>query len=733
MKNFFLIGAVFLMSSISVFGQTPTVSPVSTPTPNTDNDVVKISTTLVQVDAVVTDKNGNQVKDLRPEDLEIYENGERQQITNLSYISINAEELSEQKKETLKNQLSVPLKAQQVQRSIAIVVDDLTLSFGGVGSVKAALKKYVDEQMQPGDLVAIIRTAGGIGTLQQFTTDKRMLFAAIEKIRWYPNGRGKLGDFSPIEPTFQEMLSGVKEIGGGSQDDGRNNNVTAEQVKIERELMTAADAYREDIFTIGTLGAVNYVVRGMKDLPGRKSILLFSNGFQLVTRDRSGKVLTNIRLKDGMKQLIDVANRASVVIYTADARGLVAPGATAQDNTFGMDSQTVDNLLDDRRYELQDTQEGLRFLAEETGGRAFINNNDLNSAIRKTLDEQRGYYLIAYQPDADTFNPTERKFNKLTIKVTRPNLKIRYRSGFFGVADKQLSLLPQNSSQQIIKAITSPFNVTDIGLRMNSIFMNNQTEGNFVQSYIHVQGKDVSFRDQSDGWKKVSFELLAITFGDNGNPIDQANKIFTIRVKDETYQKILKDGLVYTMAVPIKKPGAYQLRLALRDNFSGKVGSASQFVEIPDIKKKKLTLSGIALENFTNDEWQKMSSGWSATNISQQNALFEKQSDTSLRRYKHNTILSYSFVVYSSKTADTTNVQFQVRLFRDGTVVLEGKPQKLNATGQTDLTRIMSSGALVLGKDLVAGNYVLQIIVNNGGSKDKERMSSQWIDFELTN
>jgi VWFA-related protein len=728
-----------LLFPLTAFGQTPRPAPVPSPTPPAEDDVVKISTTLIQVDVVATDKDGNQIKDLKPEDFEIYENGDKQSVKSLSYIPITVEERTEQSKTPSKNQPYVPttpLKPEQVRRSIAIVVDDLSLTFGGADAVRDALRKYVDQQMQPGDLVAIIRTAGGIGTLQQFTTDKRMLYAAIEKIRWYPTGRGRVGDFAPIEPNFKEILSGVKDLSGDGEQTG--GQPTAEQARQTREMNDYAERYRDDIFTAGTLGAINYVIRGMKDLPGRKSLLLYSSGFPLIDRDREGRVIPNVRMTDGVRRLIDLANRASVVIYTADARGLIAPGATGQDDTFGISNEGVGNILEQRRNELRDTQEGLRFLAEETGGRAFINNNDLNAAIRKTLDEQRGYYLLAYEPDAETFKPEERKFNKLTIKVTRPGVKIRYRSGFFGIADKQLDLLPQNSSRQIIKAITSPFEVADIGLRMNSIFINDQKQGNVVQSYVHVQGGNISFTDEPDGWKKASFEMLAITFGDNGNPVDQANKLFTIRVKEDNYKKILSDGLVYMMEVPIKKPGAYQLRIALRDNSSGKVGSASKFVEVPDIKKKKIALSGIALENFTDEEWQKISNGWATSNSSQQppqdSSLFDKQSDASLRRYKRNTIMSYGFIVYNSKgnkPENAANLQSQIKLYRDGNVVLEGKFQKISAAGQTDLTRVFSSGAVSLGKDLTVGNYVLQIVVNDGVSNDKDRTTSQWIDFEI--
>ncbi len=148
------------------------------PTPP-DDDIVKITTSLIQIDVTVTDEKGKVITDLKPEELEIYENGEKQKITNFSFIS--SVKTVEKPNAVDKNAISVPpvqLRPENVRRSYALVVDDLSLSFESAYQTRKALKKFVDEQMQDGDLVAIIRTGAGIGALQQFTSDKRVLYAA---------------------------------------------------------------------------------------------------------------------------------------------------------------------------------------------------------------------------------------------------------------------------------------------------------------------------------------------------------------------------------------------------------------------------------------------------------------------------------------------------------------------------------------------------------------------------
>src|SRR5262249_49399061 len=259
------------------------------------------------------------------------------------------------------------LRPDQVRRTIALVVDDLGLSFESTATLRDSLKKFVNEQMQPGDLVAIIRTGAGMGALQQFTTDKRILNAAIERVRWNPQGRAGISAFAPIE---RDPLPG--NTNGGSIDGPREAD--------------SIDRLREDLFAVGTLGAVNYVVHGLRDLPGRKSVILFSDGFRLFYRDHPG---LHQRVFQALGRLKDQADRASVVIYTIDAKGLQTLGLTAADDVGGKSPAQIQGALQDRRDQNFDLQEGLNYLAHETGGFSVRNTNDLNRGIRRILDDQR--------------------------------------------------------------------------------------------------------------------------------------------------------------------------------------------------------------------------------------------------------------------------------------------------------------------------------------------------------
>lgn len=293
----------FLLFFGSAFGQKPTPSPQI----NEDDTIVKISTALVQIDVTVTDRKGNLIKDLKPEEIEIYENQKRQTITNFTFI-----ESENQSVQNLKNQdtnpkagdISVPippvkLKPENIRRTIAFVVDDFSLESEGVYYTQKALKNFVDNQMREGDLISIIRTSSGVGALQQFTSDKRQLYAAIKNIRWSNIGKQALGNFSLFP-------SGSEETSPSDQ----NNLNSAEDEYAE---------YQQSVFTVGALGTTDFLINGMKRLPGRKSIMFISNSLSLKIQATR---LPNEKVVKALKGLIESANRASIVIYTMTARGL---------------------------------------------------------------------------------------------------------------------------------------------------------------------------------------------------------------------------------------------------------------------------------------------------------------------------------------------------------------------------------------------------------------------------
>lgn len=714
MKRLKLAAAVLLIAASSA-----TFAQDARPTPTPDEkDVVKITTALVQIDVTVTDRKGNIIRDLKPEEFEIFENGEKQPISNFSFVTSIKETASPAKSDGESQGAPIPaarLRPEQVRRTVALVVDDLNLSFESVHFVRRALRKYVDEQIQPGDLVAIIRTSGGIGALQQFTSDRRQLIAAIERIKWYPIANTS-GAFAPIEGTPQ--LAGEQFETPGSGPGERS------PAALQKEYQD----FRRDVFSTGTLGALDYVIRGMQELPGRKSLMLVSDGFYLYTSNASGPPEIS-RTFRGLQALVDVANRASVVVYTMDARGLQPTAQRAEDKTETVDYASTQGLITGRTTELFDKQDGLVFLARETGGIAIINNNDLNGGIRRMLDDQ-SYYLLGYLPDTETFDPEKRRFNRLTVRVSRPDAVVRYRSGFFAAADAERAPGgPATAGMTITDALTSPFSANGVELTLNTVFTVVGKE-TYLRSFLHIAAKDLKFEQQPNGKLKAEFDILAMSFGDNGVPVDKQDITAFLDISPEEHRKIVADGFVYGFVFPVRRPGAYQMRVALRDKGSAKVGSANQFVEMPDLRKQELTLSGIILENLTNQQWLRITgqSGNTGAEITT-----DPLNDTSRRRFRRGTILRYGLEVFNIRASGgrSPKVTAQARIFRNGRAVFVGRDTPIDGGGSRSDT-LPFAGGVTLGTDMEPDDYILQIVVTEAAG-GKKRVASQFVQFEIVN
>jgi hypothetical protein len=481
----------------------------------------------------------------------------------------------------------------------------------------------------------------------------------------------------------------------------------------------------------------------MRELPGRKSILLISDGFSIYSADDPTR---NFRTLFALRRLIDQANRATVVIYTMNATGLQTTGLTAADSTSGLSSDQVEKMLSDRRTQAFESQDGLNYLAKETGGIAIRNTNDLSGGIRRVIEDQASYYLIGYRPDASTFEEKSgrRAYHKLSLKVTRPGkFSVRMRNGFYGISEDQEKALATTPRQQLLTALTSPFGAAGVHMRLTTLFANDAKIGSYMRSFLYINANDLTFTDLHDGFHTAEFDVVAITFGDNGSVVDQAGKSFTIRARDEEYVRLRREGFVFFLTVPIKKAGAYQLRAALRDNSSEHLGSASQFIEVPDIKKNRLAISGILVRAADPATKNKpAATAGAAANQSPPVQNTEKKdpesADLSIsvatRQLKRGQVLQYSFLVYNARLDKTTaqlHLRTQLRLFRDGQLVFTGKETAESNVSQSDLKRITVSGGVQLGGDLIPGEYVLQITATDPLADEKHQVATQWIDFEI--
>jgi VWFA-related protein len=355
-------------------------------TPAQGTPRLRISTTLVEIDAVVTDRQGRHITDLTPEDFELMQDGRPQKISSVRYVSTDARGPASGGDD-------------DVRRTVAIVIDSLNMSFSSMAYTRQALLRFVDTQIEPGDRVAVINAGDEGGRWQEFTGDIRALRKKIEALRY--------------------------------------NVMSTAQMPFGKQVFQAYDP-GEHFFTVGTLGTVNQLVRGMKDMPGRKAVVLATDGFPILERashDRNGLYSIRPTVFEAIKRLADDANRSFVVLHAVDTRRLEPFDIEPLFNSDAKGIQVNDEMLNKLANFDGD---GPALVAQSGGGLYLGNSNDLAGLFTRVMNDQRGYYLLAYEPDDQTFTRDKKKrapFHRVKVKVNRTETRVRARAGFFGVAD----------------------------------------------------------------------------------------------------------------------------------------------------------------------------------------------------------------------------------------------------------------------------------------------------------
>lgn len=395
--------------------------------PPTTVPVIRISTEIVQIDAVVTDKAGRHIVDLQPSDFEVFESGRRQRVSHLVYVKTG------QGPTTGGPAALAAVPQTAAPRTVLLVVDDLGLSLDSMDRTRRLLSTFAQNELEPNDRVAILKTSepGVRGVIMN--ADAHALRTTAEGLRLNLWSRS----FYPAE--------------SGQTD----------------------DRMRQFLLAIDSISALKGMIDALRAVSGRKAVIFFSEGFATAAsqdQDRLLRLYTQ-RPLDGLygdqgiraalNSLTDLANRASVVIYTLDPTGLTAgAGAVDEENMMstnvpgassgssedsrggpGRGDPTAVTLARQRALFRTGQQDSLIQLADETGGLAVYNRNDMGEGLGRILADHAGYYLIGYEPEAVTFSasPGNVPFHKVKVEVKRRGLKVRSRKGFYGVPDEMIA------------------------------------------------------------------------------------------------------------------------------------------------------------------------------------------------------------------------------------------------------------------------------------------------------
>lgn len=654
--------------------------------------VFSVSTTLVQIDAVVTDSKGHQVTNLKSDDFRVLVDGKPQPITNFSYVrldspDVNVRSLSPQA-------LSKPLKSanpadvlkpEDVRRSMVLMVDDLSLSFESIYWVRRTLRKFIDEQMQPGDLVALWETGRSNSVFQQFTSDKRVLEAAVENLRWNPIGLGLVDPFAPAHPRYP---------GAGPRTD-------AMEAPRDRRTDDANErAYIRMNTTIGAFDTLGQLLDELRPVGGRKAVVFFSDGIDLPGVTLPGSSLQTFRndeLTTRFHRLIDKANRSGAVVYTVDARGLVY-------------------LAPEGLSALALSQQGLLDLAEDTGGFATVNSNGFSDAMQHIEEEQRGYYLIGFKaPENISTGSAGAKpdYHSIKVTVSGRGLRAHSRSGFFGETDEAARPKYATRQAQMLAAVQSLFNKSDLHVRMTALYRRAGKGQNVVHNLLYVDPRDVTFRTDLYGIHYAALDVVILASGYGVDPLAALSRHITIDANDDKLKQLQKDGMLFALDVPVKEAGPYQVRACVLDSISRASGSAGQYIDIPDLKKQHIALTTPMIDDVAAPGETRFNDVGSA-----------------VRQFRAGSRLAFAFRIETEKDGGAVRpgrFDPQIQLYRDRTPVLNNPVSVATAPGEDGRA---VHGELRLSTSLPPGQYYLQAMATDRGGKT-ERKASSWIEFQV--
>jgi VWFA-related protein len=506
--------------------------------------VFRVATRLVQVNVVVHDRRGEPVTDLKKEDFTITERGKPQPISFFTMES--ADRRSATAAASLPPHVFSNMFAERagVPTSITVVLLDLlNTSWADQHYARKGLMKFL-AQVQPQDRIALYALgARSLTLLHDYTTDASSLVARLKK------ENGELSsdlEASTLNPDTQQELRDL-------------------------DLGALADANQReaDFFTAGrvmnTLSTLEAIAQHLSGVPGRKSLIWLSGGFPLTigfeAMPAAGSTRDSRTFTAEMDAAVRALNNSGIAVYPVDARGLmVMPGLDAATRRASNAPIAI------RMAPIRDNIDGMKELADRTGGRAAFNTTDLGAAVRRAIDDARVTYTIGYYPSDEA---QDGKFREIKVKVNRPDVDVRYRRGYF-------ALKPSDASDKTRKAETraavwSPLESTAIALNARADFVQ-EPEPNSLNVLLQIDPTTVDFRHEGDRWNAV-LDIVYVQKDEHGvvRPGGIADTL-TLAFTEANFAKLGQQGLMRQRRFP-RQPGASTLRIVVRDVSSGAMGS----------------------------------------------------------------------------------------------------------------------------------------------------------------
>jgi VWFA-related protein len=639
----------------------------------------------VEIDAVVTDERGAFVRGLTRDDFEIFEDGKKQTPTLFSLVDLPIGRPTTPSYSTQPVESDVRSTMRNFDgRLYVFVLDDLHTNVTRSPLVRDAARRFVQQYLGAGDLAAVVYTSGREDAAQELTGSQSRLLAAIDKF---------LGRKLP-SASAERLAAHLNGVSLGTQQSLQDAQRTADPDDFER----GYNARR-------TLNLIESVANWMTDIHGRrKALVLFGEGIDYdiydVFNNSSASTIVSYA-----RTAVAAAQRANVNIYAVDPRGLTLLGDEAIEISSPSPYPQVDfGTTGGFQKELLLAQESLISLAQETGGMAVVNTNDVAGGLgRIALDNSR-YYLLGYNSDP-TRSPG--KFRKIEVRLRRPGLQVRARRGYLPPDSKAAARAEQlqakaGTSSALRAALNNPLPLGDLPLRVFAAPFKGTGKNASVLLAVEIEGQALKF-DQENGRFNENVEVSIVAVDTHAKVQGGTRQNFELKLLPKTHDFITRAGVRLLSRLDLP-PARYQIRVGAHESVGGATGTVPYDIEVPDYSRDSFGLSGVVLTSSRAQEFATPQPDKGLADVF-------SSPPTATRAFTSDEEIAYFVELYdnSSEAAHKVDVVTTVRSAADGRTVFTASDNREIKAESSEKRPIHGFSTDFTLADYTQGTYILRI------------------------
>jgi VWFA-related protein len=526
----------------------------------------RVQIEAIEIDASVTDARGNIVTDLMKDDFELLENGRPQTIT--SFGLVNIPRIRAERPLFAANAIEPDVQSnnQGEGRLYVIALDQVTGQ--QILRTRRFVRRFIEQYFGPNDLGAVVFLGRADHSKSQgLTNNPRLLLQSVDAFTG-----GFAQEAAPTPSAAMPVIQG----GGGAPALGSTSIESTERNFRLREAM----------------GSFRQIVEYMATVHGRrKALLLFSQGYSKeIYRAIDYRGGTLSLAEEDMHRAITVATRNNVVIYPIDPRGLTEDGGLAETET-GPSTDPTERL--ESSIARLEARQSLVAIANATGGFALSNSNSFEHAFDRIVQENSSYYVLGFSSSNER---RDGRFRKLEVRVKRPGLMVRGRTGYMAPLRNERPPDPPkpstNVSLAVAEALRSTVAMNGLPLRVFAAPFKGAERNATVVMAVEVDASQLGLVEK-DGVHAGALEVSYFS-------LDMRNKLFPgqtqtarLTLRPDTYQQALKTGMRMVLETELPQ-GRYQMRVAA-GNGQARAGSVVYDLDVPDFSKPPLVLSGVTI------------------------------------------------------------------------------------------------------------------------------------------